>query len=268
MKKGTVLLVIMMMLLTLFGCSGSLKIKEGEKDSDLVDARIISATTKKNENTGFTVVNTKVELTGRSEIALMSIHGTYHFLNDEGEEVGTVGFYYIGVDDPLEKDETVTTEYGFQNRFEDDVKQVYLEITEVKNIEELPPKHLPQTGEYLYEALNSEKINSIKEVLPVKITYIQDQSGFRTYYTVEDPESIEKAVALFTSIKIKDETNEVYTDNYNGIHFVWPDETESYVSINMRNLEVSVYNQYHYYKMEGLAAFIDGLATMGVKTTD
>ncbi|MBR2577994.1 MAG: hypothetical protein IKE38_03585 [Erysipelotrichaceae bacterium] len=266
MKKGIVLLVIMMAF-SLFGCS-SLKITGGDKGLDLVDARIVKASADKNKNTGSTVIETKVELTGNSDIGLMSIHGLYHFLNGNGEEIDAVPFFYLNVEDPLEKGETVTTDYSFQKKFAEDVKQIYLEITEVKNTEELPPKHLPESGEYLYASLNSERLANIKTDLPVKIMYINDQSGFRTYYTVEGPEKIEEAVALFTSIKISKETDEVYTDCYNGIAFSWPDGSGSYVSINRNNLEMNIYNQYHYYELEGLAGFINGMAEMGTKTTD
>ena len=266
MKKGIVLLVIIMAI-NLFGCSG-LKIVEGGKGSDLVDARIVKVSANKNNNTGSTVVETEVELIGNSDTGLMSVHGLYHFLNGNGEEIDTVSFFYLNAEDPLEKGETVKTEYSFQKKFAEDVKQVYLEITEVKNVEEMPPKHLPKAGEYVYKALNSERLDNIKTILPIKIMYIEDQSGFRTYYTVEDPEKIEEAVALFTSIKISKETEEVYTDCYNGIVFTWSDENESYVSINRNNLEVSVYNQYHYYELEGLGDFISGMAALGEKTTD
>ena len=266
MKKGIVLLVIMMAF-SLFGCS-SLKITEGGNGLDLVDAKIVSVSAKKNENTGSTVVETKVELTGNSDIGLMSVHGLYHFLNANGEEIDTVGFSYLTVEDPLEKGEKVVTEDGFQKVFAEDVKEVYLEITEVKNLEELPPKHLPKKGEYIYDSLNSEKLSNIKTELPVKIMYINDQGGFRTYYTVEDPNKIAQAVELFTKIKVKAETNTMYTDNYNGISFVWADGSESYVSINYNNLEMSVYNQYHYYELEGLGEFVNGMAALGEKTTD
>lgn len=264
-KKGTILLIIMM-LFSLLGCS-NLKIIEKDVGLDDIKATINKISLKKNEYTGYTVVEAKVKLTGNNDKGIVAVHGLYHFLDADDNETSTARFYYIRANKPIEKGETIIVEDGFQSKIEGDVKKVYIEITEVSDIDELPPKHLPEVGEKLYQALNSENINNIKENLPTKVVYTYDQMGFRTYYTVEDPESIQKVVNAFSDITIKDETQTVATDSYNSISFSFG-EKEAYVSLMHAVLEVNVYNDLHYYELNGLGEFTKLMSELGVKTTD
>ena len=266
MKKKGLVLIIIMMLFSLFGCS-NVKVVEKEVGLDDIKATINSISLKKNENTGYTVVEAKVKLTGNNDKGIVAVHGVYHFLDANDNETSTARFYYIRPNKPIEKGETIVVDDGFQSKIEGDVKKVYIEITEVKDSEQLPPKHLPEIGEYLYQALNSENLNNIKESLPTKVVYVYDQMGFRTYYTVEDPEDIQKVVNAFTNIKIKAETNSVATDSYNSIVFSFGDK-ESYVSLMHAVLEVSVYNDIHNYELDGLGAFINLMKELGTETTD
>ena len=45
------------------------------------------------------------------------------------------------------------------------------------------------------------------------------------------------------------------TDNYNWIRLVWEDGSESYISLNLRNLEHSIHSIPHIYRLENLEAF-------------
>ena len=264
-KKGLVLLIIMM-LFSLFGCS-SIKVIQKDVGLDDIKASINTISLKKNEKTGYTLIEAKVKLTGNNDKGIVAVYGLYHFLDANDNETDTARFYYIRANKPIEKDETIIVDDGFQAKIEGNVKKVYLEITEVEDIDELPPKHLPEVGENLYQALNSENINHIKENLPTKVVYTYDQMGFRTYYTVEDPESIQKVVNAFTNITIKAETFQTATDSYNSITFSFGDK-ESYVSFMHAILEVNVYNDLHYYELNGLGEFTKLMAELGVKTTD
>ena len=266
MKKGLIILIVMA-LFSMVGCSNKLKVIEGDKGLDEVIAQIQSISAKKNENTGYTLIEAKVKLTGNSDKGAVAIHGKYHFLDSNDNEVDTSNFYYIRVNKAIEKGETIIVEDGFQDKLEGEIKKVYLEITDVADVDELPPKHLPEAGEYLYQALNNEDINNIKEQLPTKIMYVYDQMGFRTYYTVEDPEAIQKAVAAFCNITIKGETFEMATDSYNSIVLTFG-EKEAYVSFCHAVLEVSVYNEHHGYELNNLGAFVNLMNEIGTKTTD
>ena len=132
MKKGLIILIVMA-LFSMVGCSNKLKVVEGDKGLDEVIAQIQSISAKKNENTGYTLIEAKVKLTGNSDKGAVAIHGKYHFLDSNDNEVDTSNFYYIRVNKAIEKGETIIVEDGFQDKLEGEIKKVYLEITDVTN---------------------------------------------------------------------------------------------------------------------------------------
>ena len=56
-------------------------------------------------------------------------------------------------------------------------------------------------------------------------------------------------------IKDPHKVDEWVTDNYNWISLVWEDGSESYISLNLRNLEYPVHSNIHVYALENLGKF-------------
>ena len=55
---------------------------------------------------------------------------------------------------------------------------VSIGLSSVQTEKELPPVTLPQPGEFLYRALNDEKLAAIREQPPVELAFHIDRGGF------------------------------------------------------------------------------------------
>ena len=132
---------------------------------------------------------------------------------------------------------------------------VSVDIKAVKTETELPPAHIPQTGEFLYKALGNEKLADIKSNPPTELSFHVDQGGYGRTATFRKGESLDRAVELFCDIQIGDETGEWVTDNYNWICLTWEDSSVVYISLNLRNLEYFVHSVPHMYHLEHLNEF-------------
>ena len=125
----------------------------------------------------------------------------------------------------------------------------------VKTETELPPVHVPQKGDYLYQTLGDEKLANIKEESPAELSFHIDQGGYGRTATFTEGESLDKAVELLCQIRIGEESGEWVTDNYNWIWITWQDGTGSGISLNLRNLEYFVHSTPHTYQLEHLDEF-------------
>lgn len=106
-----------------------------------------------------------------------------------------------------------------------------------------------KSGDYLYEALNIEKMKDIKNSLPTAVYMRIDRSGNYKEVTITDKNEIKSIVDEFVKVRIKEETLESVTDNYNAIDFIF-DDVEIPISLNLKNWEVSIDNELHYYVLD------------------
>lgn len=132
---------------------------------------------------------------------------------------------------------------------------VRLSILSVKTAEELPPVHVPKAGEYLYQALDNEHVQNITGEMPVMFDLWIDRGGARSEGEITDPDTIRSLVDAFIKIRIREETDEFVTDNYNGFSMTFADGEQYSVSLNLYNLEYNIYGTYHIYRLGDFAEF-------------
>lgn len=255
MKKFALLPgVLLIMIFILTACGGNLKVTQKSSELNDVTATLSSIKTSEVPN-GSTVFEPEVTITNNSNENIMEVTYELKFFDKDGNEVTEILQTYNGQDKAIAPGETVSAEArGFQDTLDAPARTVTIEVTKVKNDTEVPPVKLPQKGEYLYEAVNNKKINNIKGEAPVRFIVGIDQGGYLREAVFEKEDDIQTAVDAFTTIKIGDETEESVTDNYNYIVMEWADGTSDGLSLNLHNLEISIYNKYHIYELEDLAA--------------
>ena len=121
--------------------------------------------------------------------------------------------------------------------------------------EEKPPVHIPQAGEYLYQALNDEKLANIKEEPPVELSFHVDLGGYGRTAVFKEKSALDQAVSLLCGIKIGEESGEWVTDNYNWIRLTWEDGTGTFISLNLNNLEYFTESVPRTWRLEDLDKF-------------
>ena len=211
----------------------------------------VSAEVDYNEKTESHIIHLKSEITNQGDEPVMNVRYKVDFLDRTGVVRCTVNPTWNGQDTPLKPGESVTHEYGFQDKFNGNGPvSTYVTITEVLTEAEMPPIHLPLPGEYWYEAINDEHINHIKEDKPARIEFYIDHMGAREEADITDPELIDEIVNAFCNVKIAQESYTFVTDNYNGILFTFKDGTESWISLNLTTYEMSAYRMMHYYDLD------------------
>ena len=183
--KGIITKILMLVLIaSLFGCSGSGNMN---KESDPYEGVTVSADINTGKNkAGNTVYDLVCTIANGSDRELMYVKFCIHFLDKEAEKIS-------------------------------------IEVLEIKDTSEVKPLHVPQKGEYLYEALNNEHINNIKNERPTAIHIVIDHMGAQEIADVTDEETLDALISEFVKIKIANETNEFVTDNYNGVGFEFAD---------------------------------------------
>ena len=221
-----------------------------------VTVTLEKATAVKNQKPdGFTYTFTGT-LENNSDEGIMKVIYTFSLIDVNGEEYRSFGEVYDGEDAALPAHTTI--EFNL-----DDVKwgpqsipaAVEIGVSSVQTEAELPPVHLPQTGEYLYQALGNEKLANIREEMPVELSFHVDQGGYGRTATIKAGDALDKAIDFFCDIKIGAESGEWVTDNYNWIDFTWADGSHTGISLNLYNLEYYAHSTPHTYELENLDAF-------------
>ncbi|MCI5901798.1 MAG: hypothetical protein MRZ74_04670 [Blautia sp.] len=210
---------------------------------------------EKREQMQSVIYRFETELTNHSEQEIMEIRYQFRFLDETGAEVFSGRGVYNGQDTPVKPGETVISEQSGRIKLEKEPASWEFQVLEAYPSEEIPPIHLPQEGELLTEALSDVHFENITEAYPVKIEVWIDHMGDLSEATITDEETIRKVTDTFSKIRIGKQTFEVVTDNYNGIRFCFADGTESVISLNLKNLEYSVYHGYQYHELENFEAF-------------
>lgn len=116
--------------------------------------------------------------------------------------------------------------------------------------EEKPPVHIPQEGEFLYQAMDSEYLNRLPENAPVRITAHIDQMGYGREAVFTEDCGLTEAIEAFLKIKVGADDAPMVTDNYNWILFEWEDETTCLIRINLDALECYIDGRYYSYYLE------------------
>ena len=220
-----------------------------------VEAAAVNTEYRYNERVHSVSFSIDTELTNHSGTSLMEIEYLITFLDENGEEIGHATPRFNGQDTPLKPGESTVHYRGGQ--FKSDVipSGISYEILKVTTEEEMPPIHVPQPGELLYQALNDANLQIILEEPPVSVELWIDHGGARDEGILESEEDIAEFVDAFTKVMIKEETGELVTDNYNGLSLTFADGETYWISLNLHNLEYTIYGEWHIFRLTDDEAF-------------
>ena len=240
-------------LLTAIGGCKNMKYDSTELNGIQID--LTNVKTKPNGTTGFTVVEVYTTIKNLSKEKISRISYEFQVYDKDNKMMKSYNFYYYGDDKSLDEGQSVKDYHGFQDKFESKPASYKVKIIEASNTEEFPLVHVPQPGEYLYQVIVNEKMNNIKNELPVNIHVHIDHMGAADVADVNDIETIQRLVDLFTDIKIYEETNKFVTDNYNWVKFTFADGSESGISLNLYTYETRLPSGRHGYTLENFGEF-------------
>jgi len=228
-----------------------------------ITGNVLACRIEKNQKTGSTIIITQTELTNHSEEGIMEIIYQLTVFDQANQALDQITLIYNGQDTPISCGESVVDEQGWQQVLNGEADHVMLtSIETVLTEEELPPIHLPQPGEYLFEALNEEHLRNMIEEPPVSVNMWIDHMGARVVAEVTDEAIIAEVVERFMQIQIAAETQEFVTDNYNGVTMAFADGVEVSFSLNLKNLELGVYHGLRMYVLDEIDPFWNLMESM------
>ena len=187
---------------------------------------------------------------------IMRVIYTFALMDETGEEFRSFGEVYDEETQAIPPHTAIEFSHeGIKWGKQSVPASVKIGISSVDTETELPPTHIPQTGEFLYRTLNNEKLAKIKEDPPVKLSFHIDQGGYGRTAEFEKGKTLDEALELFCGIRIGGESGEWVTDNYNWISLEWEDGTRIFISLNLNKLEYSVHSNIHTFTLEDLEPF-------------
>ena len=248
MRFGSIALAIVMaaVLAVFTGCGSDLKISGGSATQEGVTVTLEKAAAQKKTEPSRYEYSFSGTIENNSDVGVMRVIYTFSICDKDGEEFRSFGIPYDGVDEPIPPHGVVSFSHdGIKWGAQSVPASVSIGISSVQTENELPPAHIPQKGEYLYEALGDDKLANVKTEPPAELAFHIDQGGYgRTaVFTSENSELLDKALDLFCRIRIGEETGEMVTDNYNWISLTWKDGSKSSISLNLRNLEHYIHSE-------------------------
>ena len=191
-----------------------------------------------------------------SDEGIMKVIYTFALYDKDGNEFRSFGEVYDGEDKAIPPHTRIEfTHEGIKWGPQSIPASVSIGIGSVKTETELPPAQIPKAGDYLYQILGDEKLANIKEEPPVELLFHIDQGGYGRTATFKKGTLLDKAVELLCDIQIAGESDEWVTDNYNWIGLTWEDGSETYISLNLHNLEYSIHSNPHVYALDHLDEF-------------
>lgn len=223
--------------------------------SDVIEIHTVNCEYEMRPQMQSVIYRLEIALTNNSDQEIMEIKYQIRFLDQEGHELYSGWDVYNGQDTPVKPGETVIAEASARLEIEEEPASCEEKVLEVYTSEELPPIHLPQEGELLIRALSDEHMEHLAENPPVKIRMWIDRMGDLSEAEITDEKTIQEIIEAFSVIKIGKETWEVVTDNYNGLIFTFEDGTEVGISLNLKNLEYSIYHSCQYNELEDFEEF-------------
>ncbi|MBO4360289.1 MAG: hypothetical protein J5822_05370 [Eubacteriaceae bacterium] len=261
-RKGTAILLAIAVM-TLTGCASKVDVKTDEPKTDEpvgkitqgVTAVLTNITEDHDSKYDYSMMDATVVIKNDSDIGIMSVHGKIFLYDAKGDVMFEYPFSFNGQDTPIAPGEERELSYLFRLPGQGGVKQASVIIIETKDEIELPPKHVPQQGEYLYQAVNNEYINNMGVNRPVKLTVIIDHGGDRSYAVYDSSPELDEMIIRFMKIKIGEESYTFVTDNYNSVVLEFADGTEASVSLNLTDLEVNIYGAMRLFKLTDMGEF-------------
>ncbi len=252
------LLMLVGLLLALTGCGigKSLRIDTAAASRDDVTVTLKKATAIRRNVPARYEYSFSGIIENNSDVGVMKVIYTFSLYDKDGNEFRSFGDTYDGVDTAIPPHGKVEfsikgVKWGAQSV----PVSVSIGIGSVQTETELPPVTIPQPGEPLYLVLGDANLANIRENPPAELAFHVDQGGYGRTATFEKGAELDRAVELLCAIRIGAETDEWVTDNYNWIRLRWEDESETYISLNLRNLELNIHSSPHVFALEHLNEF-------------
>ena len=226
-----------------------------DRPSDTMDGITIELYGMRFEKTGVSVVIPDVVIRNESDSDIMEVYYEMTFFDRNGENIGSKKMFYLD-EIPIPMGESVESSNSrFVVELSEKAEQAEIAITGYKTTEEMPPIHIPQEGEYLYQAMDCENLNELPDKMPVEVTVNIDQMGYQRRATFTEGNGLEEAVEAFLKIKIGPDDAPMVTDNYNWFLFKWEDGTGYMIRLNLDAMEYNVYGREHSYYLEDAEDF-------------
>lgn len=252
----------------LVGCDQE-QIDLSADEMDGVKFELTSLATETDEESGDTYSQITFDITNHSQIEIMQIDYVMTLKDAEGNAMQTIDSFYNGADVPIQPEEIRIGSYRFDQELEDKPASIDVSMKKIYSREEMPPMHLPQAGESLYQALNSAYLQNMEAESPTSVTLNVDDKGQVTGYTVTDPGMIREAVNAFMRIKVGPECEtDVTTQHPESILFTFADGTQEVIYLHKDNVEVNVYGQMRYYELNDLDEFLNYMQMQGSVATN
>ena len=244
-------------LLALSGCgSKTLKINGSPAEQDGVTVTLEKAAAEKKSKPDRYEYSFSGTIENNSDEGIMRVIYTFSICDANGEEFRSFGEVYDGIDTPIPPHSKIEFSHeGIKWGAQDVPSSITIGISSVETESDLPAVTLPQAGDYLYQSLNDEKLAAIKANPPKALAFHIDQGGYGRTAVFTEGEALDQAVDLLCNITISGETQEMVTDNYNWIRLVWDDGSESFISLNLYNLEYYVHSSPHIFTLDHLNEF-------------
>ena len=228
---------------------------EKVKMTDTKDGITIRLYDVKYTDRGIHAAAPDLSITNETGTDVMQVFYELSFYDRDGNELASNLMFYTA-ETPLKDGDTVhLSDRSTVLQFSETPFRYEIRCHSYKSKEEMPVIHIPKTGEYVYEALNSEYLNHIDEYDPIKVTAHIDQMGYGREAGFTEEKEIREITEAFLNIRIASDDAPMITDNYNWVSFEWGDGTAYTVCFNLKALEYEVYGKYYSYELKDDDAF-------------
>lgn len=231
---------------------------KGRADAPLIDnveAIPFNFSVAENKKTHRLTFELDTQLLNHSETSLMEIKYRFSFLDRSGAEIHALTIVWNGQDTPLKPGEKILHNFRGQIPYEGNLHHVTAEVLGVTTEEEMPPIHVPQPDEFLYQALANEDVNQIRENPPVSVKLWIDRSGDVTETVLDTPEELAAFTEAFTKVRIAGESGMWATDNYNGLSLTFANGETYTIGLNLNSLEYRIYGKEYVFELKDDDAF-------------
>lgn len=160
-------IVMAAVLSALAGCGTDLKISNGSATQEGVTVTLEKAAAQKKSNPSRYEYSFSGTIENNSDVGVMRVIYTFSICDKDGEEFRSFGIPYDGVNKAIPPHGVVSFSHdGIKWGAQSVPASVSIGISSVQTEDELPPAHVPQKGEYLYEALGDDKLANVKQSRP------------------------------------------------------------------------------------------------------
>ena len=237
---------ILILMLAIFLCSCSTNKLTSSGNTALDGVSITADVVKEKSKNGNTIYHVHNEYQNDSDRDISEIRYELVFLDKNGDELFVFSNSWNAYNEPLKNGDSITDEISFQKEYNAD--KLNARVVEVSDTSKKEAVHLPESGEYLYQAVNNGLINNIGSEMPEKVEIIIDHMGAQDITTIE-ADQMEDFIRSFMKVRIAGESSYFVTDNYNGIQFYFKGGSKVYLPFILYSYEIMVEGKEFLYEL-------------------